>query len=100
MAGALTIQNVIGLRIGVTGGEPLALLFELDSGRLLTIMGFPFSLLRISATVGLALERMAKPDAKSVALIGSGRLAPCLIEAAVAVRPIETFRVYSRSPER
>ncbi len=100
VAGALTIQNVIGLRIGVTGGEPLALLFELDSGRLLTIMGFPFSLLRISATVGLALERMAKPDAKSVALIGSGRLAPCLIEAAVAVRPIETFRVYSRSPER
>jgi len=100
VAGGLTLQNKIGMRLSVTGGEPLALLFELDSGRLLTIMGFPFSLLRISATVGLALERMAKPEAKSVALIGSGRLAPCLIEAAVAVRPIEIFRVYSRSPER
>lgn len=100
VAGGLTLQNRIGMRFSVTGGEPLALLFELDSGRLLTIMGFPFGLLRISATVGLALERMAKPDIKSVALIGSGRLAPCLIEAAVAVRPIETVRVYSRSPQR
>ncbi len=88
------------MRLSVTGGEPLALLFELDSGRLLTITGFPFGLLRISATVGLALERLAKKEVRSVAIIGSGRLAPCLIEAAVAARPIETFRVYSRSPQR
>jgi len=100
VAGGLTLQNRIGMRLGVTGGEPLAILFELDSGKLLSIMGYPFSVLRVSATVGLALERMAKPEAKSVALIGSGRLAPCAIEAAVAVRPIETVRVYSRSPQR
>jgi len=94
VAGGLTLQNKIGMRLSVTGGQPLALLFELDSGRLLTIMGFPFGLLRISATVGLALECLTKKNVRSVALIGSGRLAPCLIEAAVAVRPIETVRVY------
>ena len=99
VAGGLTLQNRIGMRLSVTGGEPLAILFELDSGNLLSIMEFPFSLLRISATVGLALEHLSKPGAKSVAVIGSGRLAPCLIEAAVALRPVETVRVYSRSQE-
>lgn len=84
----------------MTGGEPLALLFELDSGRLLAIMGFPFGLLRISATVGLALERLAKKNVRSVALIGSGRLAPCLMEAAIALRSVEKVSVYSRSPQR
>ena len=100
VAGGLTLQNKIGMRLSATGGEPLAILFELDSGRLLTIMGYPFGLLRISATVGLALECLAKKNVRSVALIGSGRLAPCLIEAAVAVRPIDTVWVYSRSPQR
>ncbi|NIO07128.1 MAG: hypothetical protein GTO40_03700 [Deltaproteobacteria bacterium] len=104
VAGALTLQNRIGMRLGVTttgpGGEPLALLYELDSGKLLSIMGYPYGILRVSATVGLALEHLAPPDAKTVALIGSGRLAPCAIEAATAVLPVETVRVYSRSPER
>jgi alanine dehydrogenase len=99
VVGGLEAQNKNGLRVSVTGGESVALLFETSSGDLLAVMGYPFSNLRISATVGLAIERLATPKAKSVALIGSGRLAMPVLEAAVAVRPIERVFVHSRNRE-
>lgn len=97
VVGGLEAQNKNGLRVSVTGGEALALLFEISTGRLLSLMGYPFSSLRISATVGLAIDRLTSPDAKTVAMIGSGRLALAVLEPAVAVRPIERAVVYSRS---
>src|SRR5437870_8878744 len=99
VVGGLEAQSKNGLRVSVTGGESLALLFEISSGDLLAIMGYPFSNLRISATVVLAIERLATPKAKSIALIGSGRLAMPILEPAVTVRPIERVFVYSRHPE-
>ncbi len=99
VVGGLEAQSKNGLRVSVTGGESLALLFEISSGDLLAIMGYPFSNLRISATVGLAIERLATPKAKSIALIGGGRLAMPILEPAVTVRPIERVFVYSRHPE-
>ena len=63
------------------------------------VMGYPFSNLRISATVGLAIDRLTNPKAKTVAMIGSGRLAMPILEPAVAVRPIAQVFVYSRSPD-
>jgi alanine dehydrogenase len=73
-------------------------LFEISSGDLLAVMGYPFSNLRISATVGLAIDRLSSPKAKSIALIGSGRLAMPILEPAVAVRSIAHVFVYSRNP--
>src|ERR671919_943058 len=75
VVGGLEAQDKSGLRVSVTGGESIALLFEISSGDLLAVMGYPFSNLRISATVALAVEQLAHPKAKSVALIGTGRLA-------------------------
>ena len=60
-------------------------------------MGYPFSELRIGATVGLAIERFTDAKVKTIALIGSGRLALPILEPACAVRPIERVLVYSRS---
>ncbi len=100
VAGGLANQNRVGLRLNVTGGGALALLFEMTSGNLLAIMGYPFSSLRIGATVGIALECLAKPGAKSVALIGSGQNAIALLQAAVLLRPVEQISVYSRNPDR
>ena len=99
VVGGLEAQDKNGLRVSVTGGESIALLFEISSGDLISVMGYPFSNLRISATVGLAIDRLSNPKAKSVALIGSGRLAMLILEPAVAVRPIARVFVYSRSPE-
>lgn len=98
--GGLEAQNKNGLRVSVTGGDGLALLFEISSGDLLCLMGYPFSNFRISATVALALERFTPPQAKRVAMIGSGRLAMSILEPARAVRPLEKALVYSRSAEK
>jgi ornithine cyclodeaminase/alanine dehydrogenase-like protein (mu-crystallin family) len=97
VVGGLEAQNKNGLRVSVTGGESIALLFEVSSGDLLAVMGYPFSNLRITATVGLAIDRLSNPKGKSIALIGSGRLAMPILEPAVAVRPIAQVSVYSRS---
>ncbi len=99
VAGGLEAQNRNGLRVSVTGGDSFALLFEISSGELLAVMGYPFSHLRISATVGLAIERLADPKAKRVALIGSGRLALPILEPVAALRTVEQIVVYSRSRE-
>jgi alanine dehydrogenase len=99
VVGGLEAQNKNGLRVSVAGGESIALLFEISSGDLLAVMGYPFSNLRISATVGLAIDRLSNPKAKSIALIGSGRLAMPVLEPAVAVHSRTRVFVYSRNQE-
>ena len=99
VVGGLEAQDKNGLRVSVTGGESIALLFEISSGDLISVMGYPFSNLRISATVGLAIDRLSSPKTKSIALIGSGRLAMSILLPAVAVRSIAQVFVYSRNPE-
>jgi alanine dehydrogenase len=99
VVGGLEAQDKNGLRVSVTGGKSIALLFEISSGDLLAVMGYPYSHLRIGATVGLALEHLSSPGAKSIGLIGSGRLAMPILEPAVAVRSIERVLVYSRKQE-
>jgi ornithine cyclodeaminase/alanine dehydrogenase-like protein (mu-crystallin family) len=99
VVGGLDAQNKNGLRVSVTGGESMALLFEISSGKFISLMGYPFSNLRISATVGLAIDRFVDRTARTVAMIGSGRLALTALEPAVAVRPIDRILVYSRSAE-
>jgi ornithine cyclodeaminase/alanine dehydrogenase-like protein (mu-crystallin family) len=97
--GGLEGQDKNGLRVSVTGGDALALLFEISSGNLLAMMGYPFSNLRISATVGLAIDRFTDPRAKTIAMIGSGRLALPVLEPAIAVRQVERVVVYSRNAD-
>ena len=100
VAGGLDRADRVGLRVSATGGDALALVYEMSSGKLLSIMNYPFSSLRIAATVGLALDRLAAPEVRSAALIGSGRLAPALLQAATGLRPIERVSVYSRNAQR
>ena len=100
VVGGLEAQDKNGFRVSVTGGDSLAMLFEISSGKLLCLMGYPFSNLRIAATVGLAIDRFAAPKARTVAMIGSGRLALPILEPAIALRPIKRVFVYSRSAAR
>ena len=99
VVGGLEAQNKNGLRVSVAGGESIGLLFEISSGELISVMGYPFSNLRISATVGLAIDRLSSPNAKSIALIGTGRLAMPILEPAVEVRSIAHVSVYSRNQQ-
>ena len=68
--------------------EPLALMHEFD-----------LSGMRVGATSGAAVEQIARPDADSVAMFGSGKQARAALEAFCAVRPIKRVRVYSPNRE-
>jgi len=66
-------------------GEPLA-----------TIDGRGLTLWRTAATSALMSEALARPDASRLAMIGAGALAPRLIAAHAAVRPIREVTIWNR----
>ena len=69
-------------------GEPLAVM----DGRLITEM-------RTSAVSAAATRAMAAPDAKVLAILGSGVQARTHVDALSRVRAFEEIRVWSRTPE-
>jgi ornithine cyclodeaminase/alanine dehydrogenase-like protein (mu-crystallin family) len=56
--------------------------------------------IRTGAASGLATKFMAKADARTLGVIGTGWQARSQIEAVCAARPIERVRVWGRDPER
>lgn len=74
----------------------LVLLFSTENGEPLAI--FPDGVmqqLRVGATSGLAAKYLARTDAKTVGLLGSGWQAQAQVLAICAVRPIEKIRCFS-----
>ncbi len=70
-------------------GEPLAFI----DGQALTAW-------RTAATSALASSYLSRPDASRLLMAGAGSLAPRLIEAHAAVRPIREVLVWNRTGER
>jgi alanine dehydrogenase len=66
--------------------EPLALMHE-----------FHLSGMRVGATTGVAVDRIARPDAATLGLFGAGKQAHAALEAIGLVRPIRRVNVYSPS---
>lgn len=83
-----TGMGVYVLMSGHTG-EPLAVL----DGRALTVW-------RTAAASALAASYLAREDASRLLMVGAGALAPYLIEAHAAVRPISEVLVWNRDPDR
>ncbi len=54
--------------------------------------------MRVGATSAVAIDRIARPDARELALLGTGRQARSHFEALRHVRPIERVRVFSPDP--
>ena len=77
----------------------LILLFSTETGEPLAIM--PDGVVqrtRVGATNGLGVKYMARGDARSIGILGSGWQAVTQLQAACAVRPIEFIRCYSPNP--
>ena len=70
-----------------------------DGVPLAVLDGTALTALRTGAASGAATDLLALPDARTLALFGSGAQAITQAQAVCAVRPIEEIRVYSRSQE-
>jgi alanine dehydrogenase len=68
--------------------EPLALLHE-----------FHLSGMRVGATTAVAVDAIARPDAQTLGLFGTGKQARNALEAIAVVRPIRLVNVYSPNAE-
>jgi len=88
---AVDLPSVMGAYLLLDGktGEPLALL----DGPALTAR-------RTAAASALAASYLARPDSERLLMVGTGALAPHLIEAHAAVRPIRNVLIWGRDPDK
>lgn len=81
-----TIHAVV-VALDSSTGRPVAL-----------IEGASLTALRTGAASGSATQFLARPEAKSLGVFGSGVQARTQIEAVCAVRPVERIRIFSLDP--
>ena len=106
MAAADGGQGVFGYKAypsfaGPGGAKMIVMLYDYLSGELLACMeAGRMGQIRTGAASGLATRYMARNDASTVAIIGSGFQARTQLEAVCVVREIQQARVFSRRQER
>jgi|TARA_R110002072_G_scaffold45001_3_gene125380 ornithine cyclodeaminase len=85
------LPAVMGIYVLMDGktGQPLALV----DGPMLTLR-------RTAAASALAADYLAAKDTEKMLMVGTGALAPHLIEAHAAVRPIRQVTLWGRNPEK
>jgi ornithine cyclodeaminase/alanine dehydrogenase-like protein (mu-crystallin family) len=85
---------------GIPTHMAVILLFRTDTGEPLAAMdGRLITEMRTAAVSAAATKRLAAPDARVLALLGSGVQAHAHLEALAKVRRFEEVRVWSRTPE-
>ncbi|SFH70118.1 ornithine cyclodeaminase family protein [Modicisalibacter xianhensis] len=86
---------------GLPAISGLYVLCEGRHGRpLACIEGSELTRRRTAAASALASRALAREDAESLLMVGTGKLAPMLIEAHAAVRPLRRVRIWGRNPDK
>ena len=98
-SGGLAGQHRLGFRISRARGRGWALIWDSPAGELQAVVEYPFSELRVSATVALAVDRLAQPDVRTIGVIGTGGIAWASLAGVCAIRRPTEVRVYSRADE-
>ncbi|MDA0378518.1 MAG: ornithine cyclodeaminase family protein [Bacteroidetes bacterium] len=94
-----TIHPSNGL-IGLPSVHASYLLKETATGRDLAVLdGTVLTRLRTAAASALASDYLSRADARTLLMVGAGSLAPHLIRAHAAVRPLERVLIWNRSQE-
>src|SRR5690606_37913050 len=76
------------------------LLFETEHGQLLAMIdATEITAVRTAAVSGVATRLLAREDAETLAILGSGTQAKTHLEAMLLVRSIKRIRVWSRNAE-
>ena len=86
---------------GLTNHQSTVLLFDPDTGQPRALVGGNFlTALRTAAASAVSIQHLARPDAKTLGIVGAGHQAPFQLRAAVEQRPFERVVAWNRSPER
>jgi len=100
MAASYPAEGVFGYRayaIRPAGGSNQVFLFEMKGGPPMAIVESGWaSTTRTGAATGIATKYLARPDAKRLACIGTGRQAVTQVDAVARVRKLDSISVFSR----
>ncbi len=103
MAGTVAPIGATGLKTYVSGGggsHMVVLLYSTETGEPIAMMAANnLGAIRTGAATGVATRYMARADASTVGIIGSGSQARTQLAAVCVARPIKQAWVYSRKPE-
>ena len=104
MSAADTKGGYFGAKVYTTGrGKPrfLVLLYSAETSQLLALIeADALGQMRTGAASGIAAKYLARPDARTLGIIGTGYQACTQLEAVAAVRKLDRVRAYGRDPER
>jgi ornithine cyclodeaminase len=97
------LGNLVGTKTWThtQGGTcPLLVLWSADDGSLVAVIeAFALGNMRTGGISGVAADWMAAQNAKVMAIVGAGKQALAQVGTMLAVRPVETLRIYSPHPE-
>ena len=83
---------------GLPSVQAVYVLFDGQTGRPLALLdGTALTLRRTACASALAAGYLARPDASRLVMVGAGALAPHMVRAHAAVRPIREVRVWNRT---
>ncbi len=105
LPGIVPSANVAGLRLGAgslapRGGTSMTILLDFETMELLAfIEDHILHGVRSGGPTGLAVRHLARPNARRVGMIGTGRIAGVQLTVTAAARPIESVKAFSRRPE-
>lgn len=93
--GAAAVRVYSGYR-GTNRSEVICLFDWSDMGMSAIISDYHLHAIRTASPYGVAAKYLARPDAGTLGIIGTGRYARGMAQAVCAVRPIKKIKVYSR----
>jgi alanine dehydrogenase len=104
MAAADATTGYMGLKIYTSSREGLRFLvplFQAESGDLIALIEANYLCqMRTGAASGVATRVLARPEAHTIGIIGTGLQARTQLEAVAHVRKIESIRAFGRDPGR
>jgi ornithine cyclodeaminase len=98
-----TLDGLMAVKVvSIVPGNPVGLVvvFDAEGSPLGIVDGPTVTAIRTGAGSGLATRLLARRDASTLAMLGSGAMAFDQVEAVRAVRPIDRVLVWSRSVEK
>jgi len=111
MPGSLATGRPFGIKVlsvvdnpgelGVESHQGAVMIFDPANGSPLALCeAGAITAVRTAAVSALATDKLARPDAATVAILGAGTQASSHIEAMLEVREISQIRVWSRDPDK